>query len=91
MPGTQWAVLHCRVGRRSSTQGPEGGLALRKAREGVPGTIRGPGKEGHLEREGRRVVEGEGMGGTSPWKNEPEKRRCSMKSRWKGESVNRRS
>lgn len=32
-------------------QGPEGAPALRKAGEGVPGAIRGPGKEGRLERE----------------------------------------
>ena len=43
------------------------------------------GEESRADREGRggRHQPGEGHG--------PEKRRCSMKSRWKGESVNRRS
>lgn len=62
-----------------------------RPQRGRPGPSGGLEKEGAWEERKGAGTEREGVGGTSPGRDGPEKRRCSMKSRWKGESVNRRS
>lgn len=89
-PGAEDRYSHSGVGS-SSWQGP-GELQNHVQPERAPWAIRWPGKGGHIGGEERKAgqTEREGVGAPA-WGGGPEKRRCSMKSRWKGESVNRRS
>lgn len=91
-PGAEDEYSHSGVGR-GSWQGP-GELQNRVQTErGHPGPSGGREKEGTWEgRRGKQSRQGGKGWGHQPGEADgPEKRRCSMKSRWKGESVNRRS
>ena len=90
-PGAEDRYSHSGVGS-SSWQGP-GSSRNACSQRGHPGPSGGREKEGTSD--GKRGKQhrqrGKGWGHQPGEADRPEKRRCSMKSRWKGESVNRRS